>query len=81
MANFLWVYGVLLDGVATFMGTVGKQLLRYAALPGKSVWYYPLGLFFTGFIDPIFDTAAYSFAAGVQLAAYPACSSARARAA
>ena len=59
---FGWVLGVGLDAVATLTGTVGKQLLRYAATT-RNPWYYPLGLFFTGIIDPIFDAAAYSFAA------------------
>ena len=59
---FGWVLGVGLDAVATLTGTVGKQLLRYAATT-RNPWYYPLGLFFTGVIDPIFDAAAYSFAA------------------
>eukprot|EP00965_Chrysotila_dentata_P111922 3701620-Pleurochrysis_carterae.AAC.5 len=62
MSEQQWIIGVLLDGVATFCGTVGKQLLRYAATTGNP-WFYPLGLVFTGVIDPIFDVAAYSFAA------------------
>ena len=55
--------GVGLDGVATFTGSVGKMLLRHAAVTGN-MWFYPLGLFFTAIIDPVFDSAAYSFAAG-----------------
>ena len=57
-----WMIGVLLDVVATLAGTVGKQFLRFAAVR-QNAWYYPLGLFFTGVIDPIFDAGAYSFAA------------------
>ena len=58
-----WMVGVGLDSAATFAGCVGKQLLRYAALPGRSPAWYAVGLFFTGVIDPAFDTAAYSYAA------------------
>jgi len=57
-----WIIGVALDAVATLTGTIGKQLLRYAALK-RNVIYYPIGFFFTAFIDPAFDVAAYSFAA------------------
>ena len=57
-----WMIGVLLNVVATLAGTVGKQFLRFAAVR-QNAWYYPLGLFFTGVIDPIFDAGAYSFAA------------------
>ena len=56
------VIGVGLDAVATFTGAVGKMLLRHAAVTGN-MWFYPLGFFFTGFVDPVFDASAYSFAA------------------
>eukprot|EP00967_Tisochrysis_lutea_P024690 scaffold28393_cov31-Tisochrysis_lutea.AAC.1 len=55
--------GISLDAVATLTGAVGKMMLRHAAVSGN-LWFYPFGLFFTAFIDPIFDVAAYSFAAG-----------------
>ena len=54
--------GVGLDAVATFTGAVGKMLLRHAAVTGN-MWFYPLGFFFTGIVDPVFDASAYSFAA------------------
>jgi hypothetical protein len=57
------VIGIGLDAVATLTGAVGKMMLRHAAVSGN-FWFYPCGLFFTAFIDPIFDVAAYSFAAG-----------------
>ena len=57
-----WWVGVLLDMLATLAGTVGKQLLRLAAVSGDTR-YYPLGLFCTAVIDPAFDLSAYSFAA------------------
>lgn len=57
-----WLLGIGLDAVATLSGTVGKQLLRFAATSGN-VWMYPLGMFFTGVIDPVFDAGAYAFAA------------------
>ena len=57
-----WWIGVILDMVATLAGTIGKQLLRYAVVT-KEMRYYPLGLFFTAVIDPVFDLSAYSFAA------------------
>ena len=57
-----WIIGVGLDAVATLTGTIGKQLLRYAAIK-RNIVYYPIGLFFTAFIDPAFDAAAYSYAA------------------
>ena len=63
-----WVYGVILDAVATLSGTVGKQLLRHAAVTGNSC-YYPLGLVFTAVIDPAFDLMAYSYAAQSIIAA------------
>ena len=58
----LWWIGVILDMIATLAGTIGKQLLRYAVVT-KEMRYYPLGLFFTAVIDPVFDLSAYSFAA------------------
>lgn len=60
--------GIGLDAVATLTGAVGKMMLRHAAVSGN-LWYYPFGLFFTAFIDPIFDVAAYSFAAGSTVTA------------
>ena len=60
-SEFWWI-GVLLDMIATLAGTIGKQLLRYAVLT-KEMRYYPLGLFFTAVVDPVFDLSAYSFAA------------------
>ena len=60
-SEFWWI-GVLLDMIATLAGTIGKQLLRYAVVT-KEMRYYPLGLFFTAVVDPVFDLSAYSFAA------------------
>ena len=60
-SSYWWV-GVLLDMLATLAGTVGKQLLRLAAISGDAR-FYPLGLFCTAVIDPAFDLSAYSFAA------------------
>ena len=67
-ASSQWWIGVLLDAIATLAGTVGKQLLRYAAATANP-WYYPLGLVFTAVIDPAFDLAAYSFTAQSIIAA------------
>ena len=44
------------------------QLLRYAAIKNNNC-YIPLGLLFTAVIDPVFDVAAYSFAAQSIIAA------------
>ena len=63
-----WPIGLLLDAVATLAGTGGKQLLRHAALTGKHR-YYALGLILTAVIDPIFDVAAYTYAAQSIIAA------------
>ena len=60
-SEFWWI-GVVLDMIATLAGTIGKQLLRYAVVT-KEMRYYPLGLFFTAVVDPVFDLSAYSFAA------------------
>ena len=57
-----WLWGVGLDVIATFCGTAGKQLLRYAAVTHNSK-IYPLALLLTGIIDPVFDALAYAFAA------------------
>lgn len=64
----LWWVGLSLDAVATLAGTVGKQLLRYAAV-SKRPCFYLLGLFLTAVVDPVFDIAAYSFAAQSIIAA------------
>jgi hypothetical protein len=64
----LWWIGLALDCVATLAGTVGKLLLRYAAVSGR--WhFYLVGLFLTAFIDPAFDMSAYSFTAQSIIAA------------
>jgi len=62
------VTGISLDAVATLAGAVGKMMLRQAAVSGN-YWWYPVGLFFTALIDPVFDVAAYSYAAGSVITA------------